>query len=385
MYAPTTVEDAALFIAEAKSVIPVGGGTKTLVDSPFSPNLNMAALSGIQEYEPSEYIITALAGTRISIINKALAEHNQYLPFDPPLVKAGATLGGTVACGISGPGRVRYGGLRDFIIGIRFIDGEGIFRKGGGKVVKNAAGFDYPKLLCGSRGSLGVVVECTLKVFPKPLESRTLLVTFKDLEWALEALNVINLSTWEADAVELDPINHQILFRIGGTPDALDARLPTIQDALLKTATSAQLLPTAENIWQSLNEFAWCPKHHTLFKIPTNPNQIAELDSQLAGISEHRRYSMAGNLALVAVSHKISARNSKVSAIHHREGIAEAIDALTVPESPIHSFEKLKLNAEPLLGPFHPNPSPPASNLHPISTRIQKTFDPYGKFPVLRF
>lgn len=345
----------------------------------------MASLSGVLEYEPSEYIVTALAGTRISVLNKALAEHHQYLPFDPPLIKSGATLGGTIACGLSGPGRIRFGGLRDFLIGVRFIDGNGQILQGGGKVVKNAAGFDYPKLLCGSKGSLGVIVECTFKVFPKPVESQTLLLTFKDLEQALEALNQIQLSAWEADALELDPINKQILLRISGSPEALESRLPVIRKALLHSASSAQFLPTAESIWQSLNEYAWCPKHHTLFKIPITPKDIPKLEQSLARISEHRRYSMAGNLALIAISRKASAPGPYSAYTPTTMGIAEALDAVQVSEKPIQAFVNMKLDAEPIFGPYFPNPSPPKSNLQPIHERIQRTFDPDAKFPPLRF
>ena len=103
-----------------------------------------------------------------------LAEHGQYLPFDPLLAEAGATLGGTVAAGANGPGRYRYGGLRDFILGVRYVDGEGQIVYAGGKVVKNAAGFDIPKFMVGSLGQFGALVEMTFKVFPKPEAYATL-------------------------------------------------------------------------------------------------------------------------------------------------------------------------------------------------------------------
>src|SRR5439155_368623 len=134
----------------------------------------LSRLSGIVEYEPSEFTFTALAGTPLKAIIAALAERGQYLPFDPPLADAGATLGGTIAAGLSGPGRVRFGGLRDFILGVRFVDGEGRILRMGGKVVKNAAGFDLPKFFVGSAGRFGVLAEITFKVFPRPAATRTL-------------------------------------------------------------------------------------------------------------------------------------------------------------------------------------------------------------------
>ena len=99
-------------------------------------------------------------------------KQGQYLPFDPMLSAAGATIGGTVAAGISGPGRYRYGGIRDFLLGVQFISSDGAVINAGGKVVKNAAGFDIPKLLVGSLGRLGVMTELTFKVFPQPVAQR---------------------------------------------------------------------------------------------------------------------------------------------------------------------------------------------------------------------
>ncbi|MFN9911536.1 MAG: FAD-binding protein, partial [Pirellulaceae bacterium] len=101
---------------------------------------------GILEYDPSEFTITARAGTPLSELVDALAEQGQYFPFDPPLVAQGATLGGLVSSGISGSSRLRFGGIRDFVLGVRWVDGTGAIAVAGGKVVKNAAGFDIPKL-----------------------------------------------------------------------------------------------------------------------------------------------------------------------------------------------------------------------------------------------
>ena len=157
-------------------VLPRGNGTKTALSA--APDgvtpLDLSGLSGVIEYQPGEFTFTALAGTRVTEIAAVLAEHGQYLPFDPLLAEAGATLGGTVAAGANGPGRYHYGGLRDFILGVRYVDGEGQIVYAGGKVVKNAAGFDIPKLMVGSLGQFGALVEMTFKVFPKPEANATL-------------------------------------------------------------------------------------------------------------------------------------------------------------------------------------------------------------------
>ena len=122
-----------------------------------------------------------LAGTRVSEVVATLGEQGQYLPFDPLLADSGATIGGTVASNASGPGRFRFGGIRDFLLGVRFVDGRGNCIRGGGQVVKNAAGFDYPKLLVGSQGKLGLIYELTFKVFPRPESYATLISRFDRL------------------------------------------------------------------------------------------------------------------------------------------------------------------------------------------------------------
>src|SRR5437660_7832676 len=148
----------------------------------------MTGLSGIVEYEPSEFTFTALAGTRVTEIAEALRKRGQYLPFDPMWQEAGATLGGTVASGLSGPGRFRFGGLRDFILGVRFVDGTGRLLRMGGKVVKNAAGFDLPKFFVGSLGRFGVLAELTFKVFPRPPSRLTLRLAARDMASAAQMM-----------------------------------------------------------------------------------------------------------------------------------------------------------------------------------------------------
>src|ERR1051325_9403440 len=180
--APSTPAELAEAVRATAKVIVVGAGTNprlAKVPDEFV-RVSTTKLRGIVEYEPSEFTFTALAGTPVKEIVAALAERGQYLPFDPLLAGAGATLGGTIAAGISGPGRLRFGGLRDFLLGVQFVDGAGGLLRLGGKVVKNAAGFDLPKFFVGSLGRFGELAEVTFKVFPKPLATRTLHLAAKD-------------------------------------------------------------------------------------------------------------------------------------------------------------------------------------------------------------
>ncbi len=149
---PTTIDEVSPCVLDHPHVLPRGANTKPALsrtNADVTP-LDLTAVRGVSAYDPGEFTITALAGTTLQEIAETLNEHGQWLPFDPPLADAGATIGGTVAAGLSGPGRLRFGGVRDFLVGVRFIDGEGKLVRGGGTVVKNAAGFDLPKLMIGS-------------------------------------------------------------------------------------------------------------------------------------------------------------------------------------------------------------------------------------------
>jgi len=194
-------------VASQSGLLPRGGKSKTAMTPPTgSQILDVSELTGLVEYSPSEYTFTALAGTSLSEIDHELAQNGQFLPFDPPFVERGATLGGTIAAGLSGSGRYRYGGLRDFILAIQFLDGQARIVKAGGKVVKNAAGFDIPKMMVGSLGAFGAMIEVTFKVFPKPIGYTTIITSFQDVQQALDKLIQTTLSPFDLFASTLNHI-----------------------------------------------------------------------------------------------------------------------------------------------------------------------------------
>ena len=214
------------------SFVVVGGGSKPdLVRVARATQLQVEGLRGIVEYLPEEYTITAWAGTPLAELERALAEHGQYLPFDAPYANDGATVGGAVAAGLNGPGRMRYGGLRDFVLGVRLVDGRGRLIRGGGKVVKNAAGFDLPKLLVGSCGSLGVLTEVTLKVFPAPPSFATLVWTTGSRHEATTLHQSAAHSGLQLDGLALLS-DGRLAARVGGRPEALPARLERLRSAV---------------------------------------------------------------------------------------------------------------------------------------------------------
>ena len=229
---PTTPDQVQDAVAAAPALRIRGGGSKPALSTPPSnvALLEMSAVAGIVAYESSEFVFTALAGTPVAEIAAELEQHNQYLPFDPMLVERGATLGGVVAANTAGPGRHRFGGVRDFLLGVRFVDGQGQLIRGGGKVVKNAAGFDFPKLMVGSLGRLGVLVELSFKVFPRPPAYATLQATYPSLDAGVAALCNLLSAPLDLEALDLEvsdagpDAGATLWLRLGGLPEMFEAR-----------------------------------------------------------------------------------------------------------------------------------------------------------------
>jgi len=152
-----------------------GSGSKHFLGrTPTGDPLDVTGHTGILEYQPKELVITARCGTRLETIESALAEQGQMLPFDPPHFGPGATIGGTIACGLSGPARPYAGSARDLVLGTRILTGRGQVLRFGGEVMKNVAGYDLSRLMTGAYGTLGVVLDVSLKVMPVPAVQRTL-------------------------------------------------------------------------------------------------------------------------------------------------------------------------------------------------------------------
>ncbi len=288
-------------VASSARVRPRGATTKMRAPANNCATLDMRRLAGVVDYQPTEFVITAWAGTPVAEVQSLLAEHGQYLPFDPLLAERGATLGGTIAANACGPERYRYGGARDFIIGARFIDGNGNLIQGGGKVVKNAAGFDYPKLMVGSLGRLGALVELTFKVFPKPEAYATLRVDGASLDAALALLPKLTNCPYDLNAIDLvigAASQVAILIRVGG----LAAGLPQRMDRVRSLCGGGDIVTgdVEAQLWRDAREFAWVADGMPVVKVPLTPGRIPALDARVS--SARRRYSVGGNVAWIATS-----------------------------------------------------------------------------------
>ena len=158
-----------------------GGGTKDFLgEDLIGERLELGGHTGVIDYDPSELVVTVRAGTPLAELETLLAAAGQMLPFEPPHFAGPATIGGAVAAGLAGPRRASVGGVRDFVLGATLVSGGGEVLRFGGRVMKNVAGFDVARLLCGSLGILGPITELSIKVLPRPAVERT-------LEYELEA------------------------------------------------------------------------------------------------------------------------------------------------------------------------------------------------------
>lgn len=223
-----------------------GGGTKYFYGNPVTGRsdtlLDTAAYHGIVAYEPTELVITARAGTRLADLEAALHQYGQTLAFEPPHFGATATLGGCVATGLSGPRRAAAGSVRDFVLGVRLLNGKGEDLSFGGQVMKNVAGYDVSRLMAGSMGTLGVLLEVSLKVLPKPAVEITLRMPM-DESSAIEKMN-----QWAAKPLPISAtchVNGELFLRLSGAESA-------VRVAQIKLG--GEELSEDEIFWQSVRE-----------------------------------------------------------------------------------------------------------------------------------
>jgi glycolate oxidase FAD binding subunit len=220
-----------------------GGGTKDFYGgAPRGELLDTRAYCGILDYDPTELVLTARCGTPLVEIERAMQAQGQMLGFEPPHFGDGATLGGCLAAGLSGPRRPFAGSVRDFVLGVRLLDGQGQDLRFGGRVMKNVAGYDIARLCVGALGTLGVIVEASIKTLPVPRTEMTVCLEMSQAE-AIRAMN-----TWAGTPLPLSATCHvgtRLFVRLSGAA-------PAVESARLKLGGEPKA--DADHFWHDLRE-----------------------------------------------------------------------------------------------------------------------------------
>ena len=239
--------------ASQRPVYIQGGGTKRFYGEQSAPAsngtlLDISAFSGVVNYHPSELVVTARAGTPLAEIESLLAAHQQMLAFEPPRFGPSSTIGGCVASGLSGPRRMQAGALRDFVLGATLLDASGTLLRFGGEVMKNVAGYDISRLLAGSMGIFGPLLEVSLKVAPMPLAEET---------WALEldeAAALLRFNEWRSQPLPISATAWQLEGGRGLLRVRMAGSRPALESARRKVGGEQMDAANAGAYWGSLRD-----------------------------------------------------------------------------------------------------------------------------------
>ncbi len=306
---PATAEELAAVLAEASRleavVIPWGGGTAmTLGNLPLAYDLAVEAcsLDRVIEYEPADLTITVEAGITLAKLQEVLGQNRQFFPLDPPGGQQ-ATLGGALASGVSGPSRHAYGPARDWVLGLRVAHADGRLSRGGGRVVKNVAGYDMPKLYLGSLGTLGVIVEASLKVMPlPPAEATWLALPKRSLAMAEAAslaldihrrgLRLRALAIMRSDEPLPDIAGDGIFIAawVCGSEGAVERSLWELDGVAAATGLEARRLDTSEgaSLWEAVrNSCRTSSEAEAVVRASFLPSQAATLLKEMEALKPH--------------------------------------------------------------------------------------------------
>lgn len=338
-----------------------GGGTRAGLAARVEggETLTTRELKGVVHYDPSEMTITAMAGTPVVEIEDALAENGQMLPFEPVDPRAlyatnGApTLGGLVAAGFSGPRRVQAGGLRDALLGARFVNGLGEIVKSGGRVVKNVTGLDLARLQAGAQGRFGILTQVTFKLLPRPAARATLALDGLDDARAIEALSVALATPFEVSGAAHDARRRLTLLRLENNPGSIAYRVDALQARLAAFGAARRLdQDEADILWSDLKDLKpFAGVEAPVWRVAVAPSRAAAVVARVAGAaSAEALYDWGGGL------------------IH----LCGEIDADVVRRA-VDGAGHARLLRGP---PAPPAPDPAAA----LKTRLAEAFDPDGVF-----
>ncbi len=363
------VQEQVLEAVDAGTTVEITGGcTKGRLGrrETGAKRLDVSGLDQLISYEPGELVLVVQPGMRLAAVEELLSGENQHLAFEPPQWGDGATVGGTVACGLSGPRRFKAGAARDFVLGIELIDGCGQRIRAGGRVVKNVTGYDLSRALTGSFGTLGVLTEICLKLWPRPETQATLVVDGCGradalalmLEWAALPLEITGLAYLPEDG----STSGRLMARIEGPGAAVAEQMRSLAEGTTGAASTLEESESA-HVWKQLRELELL-----------QPNA----DEQLW------RFSLAPAQALLLVG-QLEAHDLRRYCLDWGGGQVWALFPARVPPATLHRAA-LRLAATAwrfARGPEDANDeafTPLSPGVHRLNQRLKRAMDPKGVF-----
>jgi len=372
----------------------MGQGTRRFLGRPVKADavLDLSAISGVQMYEPEELVMVVAPGTPVKDIARILADHNQQLAFEPPdygplwgLPAGEGTVGGMVMAGRNGPRRLMAGGVRDFVLGVKGVNGFGESFASGGRVVKNVTGFDLPKILTGSFGTLCAVTELTLKLLPKSPDAATLAIFGLDDKQAIQAMTKVLTETavpvssaahLPASIARLSSVKSisnnntsATLIRVEGFGPAVVARIERLRSAL---GGAPELLVLDKDdtdlLWQEVtNASCFAETDLPLWRLSVPPSEAALVMSRLHEVLPGQYFfDWAGGAIWLEAPVSEDAGASVI------RGTLDKILAGDGHATLIRGSENLRAT----IAPFQPL----SPVLAAIEDRLRKQFDPKGIF-----
>lgn len=380
-YAPSTSDELTAILldlgARGNRCTLRGGGSKAAIGAPVNADIvDMSGFHGIVAYDPPELVLTVRAGTPLAEVEALVAAEGQMLGFEPfdhgsllGVDPGGATIGGVVAAGVSGPRRPVAGGARDHLLGFSAVSGRGERFVAGGKVVKNVTGYDLPKLIAGSWGRLAAITEVTLKVVPRPRVARTLAISGLDASRAVGAMAQAMGSHADVGAAAHFPrgkgLPSTTLFRIEGFAPSVEARSQMLPKLLWRHGP-CEPVPDDEAaaMWNAVRHVEPLRDERVLWRVSIPPSAAPALIARHAPADARWLLDWAGGLLWLAGDGDAAAIRSDVAAAGGHAAL-------------IRAPEQMRARI-----PFqHPRSNAVAA----LEARVRRAFDPKGVFETGRF
>ncbi len=346
----------------------IGTGTKRGLGRPVdAAKLDLSGFSGINLYEPAELILEAGAGTRLSEIESEIDAQRQQLAFEPPDFSRlmgsahSGTIGGALACALAGPRRIKAGGARDHVLGLTCVTGRGDIVKAGARVVKNVTGYDLPKLMAGSHGTLAAMTSVTFKVLPKPETEETLVVSGLDDTAALRAMSRAMQSPCEVSGAAHLP-GQGTYLRLEGISASVAARREKLK-SLLQGEIAILADALSKQVWRDIRDVAPFTDNQirVVWRISVVPTDGPKVIAKIRSSTEFRHfYDWAGGLIWLDVAST-------------NDGMEDVIRAALTTGHATMFRAPADVRAQAHV--FHPQ----SHDLAALTARVKASFDPQGK------